>query len=148
MSLPRILRHSFLRQTKKSGETRPGSLLICLQIDTQYKNLKHPIQNTQLSQKEVGKYPFASNPQLELCDSCLVCKTQTRCESFLQVTITINQVARSPSIHIYNHECSENAPGRVDPGADLTSGRVDPLPPPPIPENGGGGGSGYLYFHY
>ena len=24
---------------------------------------------TQLSQKEVGKYPIASNPYLELCDS-------------------------------------------------------------------------------
>ena len=37
-------------------------------MDTQYKNFKYPIWNTQLSQKEVGKYPIASNPYLELCD--------------------------------------------------------------------------------
>ena len=34
-------------------------------MDTQYKNFK--IWNTQLSQKELGKYPIASNPYLELC---------------------------------------------------------------------------------
>ena len=28
---------------KKSGETRPVSLLICFQMGTQYKNLKYPI---------------------------------------------------------------------------------------------------------
>ena len=27
-----------------------------------------------------------------------------------------------------NAKCSENTPGRVESGADLTSGRVDPLP--------------------
>ena len=37
-------------------------------MDTQYKNFKYPIWNTQLSQKEVGKYPIASNPYLELWD--------------------------------------------------------------------------------
>ena len=38
-------------------------------MDTQYKNLKYPIKiwNTQLSQKEMGKYPIASYPYLELC---------------------------------------------------------------------------------
>ena len=37
-------------------------------MDTQYKSLntQFKIWNTQISQKEVGKYPIASNPYLEL----------------------------------------------------------------------------------
>ena len=38
-------------------------------MDTEYKNLKYTqfkFWNIQLSQKEVGKYPIASNPYLEL----------------------------------------------------------------------------------
>ena len=37
-------------------------------MDTQYKtwNIQFKIWNAQLSQKEVGKHPIASNPYLEL----------------------------------------------------------------------------------
>ena len=56
-------------KVNKNNQEKLGlvSLLICFQMDTQYKNLKYPISNTHLSQKDVGKYLIASNPYLELC---------------------------------------------------------------------------------
>ena len=67
-----MLSESETESKQKNQEKQgPVSLLICFQMDTQYKNwnTQFKIWNTQLSQKEVGKYPIASNPYLELCQT-------------------------------------------------------------------------------
>ena len=56
-------------KTKKSGETRPGFIAYLLSDRYPIQKLEIPnlkFEIPKLSQKEVGKYPIASNPYLEL----------------------------------------------------------------------------------